>query len=985
MTGTPTPNDLRSRLERSLGASVTIERELGGGGMARVFLGTERALDRRIVVKVLDLESAVQASAERFRREIKLVAQLQHPHIVPVFTAGGDDTLLWYAMPYVSGESLRARLAREGALPVADAVRITREVLDALGAAHAHGIVHRDVKPENILLEGSHAQVADFGVAKALAEAGVTTGLTTAGFALGTPAYMAPEQAMADPTTNHRADLYATGVVLYEMLVGAPPFAGNAQSVISAHLTAPIPQVSDRRRDVPPAVAGLTARLLAKNPAERPQSAAEALAALESITTPSAAPMPAPPAVKRRVPLIVAAALGIAGLGAAAVWAASRPARPDFAEGTEVIAIMPLGTTGDTALARLGRDLVVTLSANIDGVGSVRTVDPMSVLQRAGELPQPVPLDAARSLGASLGATYILHGSLVPDAGGVRLDAALHEVAGTDLVARLNAHGAPALQSLTDSISSQLFRQIWRRGAPPSPMLADAATGSGDALRAFLEGEAAFERLDTRAAMEAYDRATQLDSNFVQAWLRKQHLRSAAVLGVDTVANRRVNELVDRLPARDRASRLALPPGAGFHERQAALEGVAARFPEYHMAQYRAGDPIIHNGPLYGIPITNAIPYLDRLDSLAPRHADNAQHRLFMAFAGGDTATIKAAAQRLAELAPGPLGGLARGMLMNIAAYERTGGPPDAAVVTEALRAILDGMRDLPVVAELGLLVPPFLALPAQLDSAYRALEGNLALAAFRRQYLLGLGSLQFSRGDIPAALETFARLETMTAPADVRAAGIRSAAMAAWLGLMPLDAAEAAVARSRRNLTDGPPALATEVLWSDAVLAIAARDTARFQAALRALDDTTPGRLNTLRGLRGLWRHAITGEIDSLKAHEDELMQRGTGAMTINIALSRLAIGRALTLAGDPKGSERYLMWLDGITVARRATQVQRSAASYTAYERGIAAEAAGDRRAAILHLRRFVELVDKPPPGIIDQVNDAKARLARLTTRGG
>ncbi|MFM9013093.1 MAG: serine/threonine-protein kinase, partial [Gemmatimonadota bacterium] len=228
-------DDLTPRLQRAVGDTFRIERELGGGGMSRVFLAQDPALDRTVVIKVLDLEGAVGASVERFRREIRVVAGLQHPHIVPILTAGGDETLLWYAMPFISGESLRARLVREGALPLADAVLLAREVLDALSAAHAQGIVHRDIKPENILLQGRHAVVADFGVAKALADAGVGGGgLTTVGMALGTPTYMAPEQAMAEPTTNHRADLYAVGAVIYEMLVGAPPYSGSLQGVSAA-------------------------------------------------------------------------------------------------------------------------------------------------------------------------------------------------------------------------------------------------------------------------------------------------------------------------------------------------------------------------------------------------------------------------------------------------------------------------------------------------------------------------------------------------------------------------------------------------------------------------------------------------------------------------------------------------------------------------------------------------------------------------------
>ena len=282
---------LTDRLQASLGDAFTIERELGGGGMSRVFLARDRALDRHIVIKTLDLEASAAGSDERFRREVRTIAKLQHPHVVPLLTGGGDGTLLWYAMPFVAGESLRARLVREGALPLPDALRIMRELLDALGFAHEQGVVHRDVKPENILLEGKHAVVADFGIAKAVADAVAGSGLTSAGMALGTPAYMAPEQAMADPTTNHRADLYAAGAVMYEMLVGAPPYSGNAQAVVAAHLAAPVPRVSDRRRDVPPAVASTIERLLAKNPAERLQSAREALASLEDVTTPGGTPM----------------------------------------------------------------------------------------------------------------------------------------------------------------------------------------------------------------------------------------------------------------------------------------------------------------------------------------------------------------------------------------------------------------------------------------------------------------------------------------------------------------------------------------------------------------------------------------------------------------------------------------------------------------------------------------------------------------------
>ena len=985
MPDAPEIDDIQTRLQRSLSDSLVIERELGGGGMARVFLATERALDRRLVVKALDLEQSVAAGAERFRREIKVVAQLQHPHIVPVFAAGGDDTLLWYTMPYVSGESLRARITRDGALPLNDAVRITREVLDALGAAHARGIVHRDIKPENILLEGAHAQVADFGVAKALAEAGVGgSTLTTVGLALGTPAYMAPEQAMADPSTNHRADLYAVGAVLYEMLVGAPPFSGNAQSVVAAHLTAPVPQLGDRRRDVPPQIAGLVTRLLAKLPAERPQSAAEAMATLDSLTTPVTVAAPATTVAKRGTPLIAAVALGVVAIGAAAFWNVTRGAVPDFADGTEVIAVMPLGSTGDSAMTQLGRNLVVTLSANIDGVGEIRTVDPMSVLQRASALPQPLTLHAARGLASSLGATYFVHGTLVPEGNGVRVDAALHDVQRGDPLTKIRAQNlVTGLRELTDSLSSNLLRDIWRRsGTAPSPMLAEAATASGDALRAFLEGEAAFEQMNVRGALDAYDRATSFDSNFVQAWLRKAHLRSAAVLPTDSVTTRRLDALYDRMPARDQALRLTLPPEATFHERLRAQEAVAARFPEYHVAQYRAGDIFIHTAPLHGIPMTDAIPYLDRMDSLAPRHADNAQHRWMVAYALGDTAGMFKYAQRLDSLAKGA-NTWTGGFLLASEAYAKTGRFLDAATATKAMRAQSDAMNLLPVVAEVSLMLTPAFTMPAQIDSAFTTIANDLTLRPFQRHYVHALGTFQFSRGDVHAALNTFARLERMEVPPDVRATRIRSVAIAAWLGLLPAEEAQAAAAESQQALNGAPPAVQREVDWSHAVIAIVRQDSSRFQAALRSLPDTSSASRETIRGLRALMRERATGATDSLMAYDD--LQAGRTPNFANLALSRLAIGRALTLAGDHKRAEQYLQWTDAIVTARRSVQIAKSVGPYNSYQRGLAAEAAGNRRAAIFHLRRFVDFVDTPPPALVDQVNDAKARLSRLMDRSG
>ena len=255
--------------------------------MARVFVVREISLGRQIVVKVLPPELGAGLNVDRFRREIQLAARLQHPHIVPLLFAGSKDDLLYYAMPLVEGETLRSRLKRAGELPIAETVRILRDISDALAYAHKQGAAHRDIKPDNILLSGNHALLTDFGIAKAVEDAG-EIGLTAVGVAIGTPAYMAPEQAMGSPLTDQRADIYAIGVVGYEMLAGMTPFYGNSpQQLMAAHMGAEAAPITKYRPNVPPLLAAVIMRCLEKRPADRYQTAAELGEQLEIAVTPS--------------------------------------------------------------------------------------------------------------------------------------------------------------------------------------------------------------------------------------------------------------------------------------------------------------------------------------------------------------------------------------------------------------------------------------------------------------------------------------------------------------------------------------------------------------------------------------------------------------------------------------------------------------------------------------------------------------------------
>src|SRR5256712_3609143 len=394
--------DLQARLRAALGDAYQVERELGGGGMSRVFLATEASLHRAVVIKLLPPEFASEVSEARFKQEIELAAHLQHPNILPVLSAGAKGDLLFYVMPFVSGESLRHRLTREGKLPVADAVRILHEMADALACAHAEGVIHRDVKPENILLLGTHAVLTDFGVARALADARSGSRLTDTGLALGTPGYMSPEQAAGERHVDARADVYALAVVGYEMLAGQPPFAGpTAQAVIAAHLTATPKPLTDARPDTPPQVANAVARALAKDPNARLRTAAEFRDAIGE-AHPGAARRP----LSRRV-RAAAAVPGAIVLAAAAVLAL-RPRAPTALD-PNLVAVAPFDVL-DPKLQLWHEGLVDVLSRNLDGAGPLRTVSPTVVVRRWSGRADPT---AAAELGRKNGARLAVFGQLV--------------------------------------------------------------------------------------------------------------------------------------------------------------------------------------------------------------------------------------------------------------------------------------------------------------------------------------------------------------------------------------------------------------------------------------------------------------------------------------------------------------------------------------------------------------------------------------------
>ena len=360
-------------LQNALSPAYTIQRELTGGGMSRVFVALEKALGRAVVVKVLKPELGAGVNRERFRREIMLAAQLQHPHIVPVLSAGEHGDLLWYTMPFVEGVSLRDSLIHAGSFSARTVTRVLHDVLDALAYAHRRGVIHRDIKPGNILHHGSHSLVTDFGVAKALSASMPHSGTTSVGIAIGTPAYMAPEQLAADPSADHRMDLYAVGLLAYELLTGVQPFSGSSpQATMAAQLTRMPTPLEEACPGVPPQLASLVMRLLAKHPDDRPATAAAALTELEALTTPTATissgasapaaaasgertPPPAAAPTRRRLgPILGAAALALVVTGVVVARGVGRsrdrsPTVPVIKDSI-ALAIPPVRLTHDDSL-----------------------------------------------------------------------------------------------------------------------------------------------------------------------------------------------------------------------------------------------------------------------------------------------------------------------------------------------------------------------------------------------------------------------------------------------------------------------------------------------------------------------------------------------------------------------------------------------------------------------------------------------------------
>ena len=522
--------DTRDTLATSLADRYTLERELGRGGMATVYLVRDRKHDRQVALKVLHPELAATLGTERFLREIRVTARLDHPHILPVLDSGTAAGLLWYTMPYVRGETLRDRLRREVQLPVETALDLTRQVASALDHAHREGVVHRDLKPENILLADGQARVADFGVAKALAGAGDHQ-LTETGLAVGTPAYMSPEQASGG-VVDARSDIYALGCVLYEMLAGEPPFTGpTPQAITLKRLTDPVPSVRRVRDVVPEAIERTLVGALAKMPADRFASAGEFA---RSLTSPLVASPPLGLRVRATQAPLRTIVLGLViflGLAVGLFWRSGIGGKTRDYSGSKLLAVLPFKNLGASADQYFADGLTEEITSRLGAVAGI------GVISRTSAERYRNTEKSLKEIGRELGATYVLEGSVrwQKQANGssrIRVTPQLVRVTDDSHLwgERYDAELADVF-SVQTHIAEQVTRALDVALAPKEKQaLASRPTGNLSAYDAYLRGNAAnppdltvgAERIVSgwRRAIEHYREAIRLDSTFAVAYAR---------------------------------------------------------------------------------------------------------------------------------------------------------------------------------------------------------------------------------------------------------------------------------------------------------------------------------------------------------------------------------------------------------------------------------------------------------------------------------
>ena len=676
------------RFWATLADRYVLERPLGAGGMAVVYLARDVRHDRLVAIKILRHDAAELAHSERFAREIRIVARFAHPHILSMFDSGEADGHPYFVMPFVAGESLRARLEREERLSVRDAVRFAREIADALHYAHEQGVVHRDIKPENILLESGHAVVADFGIAR-VDTGGEGSRVTTVGLTLGTPAYMSPEQITGDGVIDRRTDIYSLGCVLFEMLTGRSPFAGrNTQQMMAGHVTQVPPLVRELRGEVPPGVEAVVARALAKGLDERYAQASDVAEALDAAmsapfdaaekrVTAAGGSTPRPSGVWRQRRFIIAGVGGaIALLGLLVVrrfGPESLGGRSPAVLDPTLLAVAPFQSyQEDLALWREG--MMDMLSRNFDGAGSLRTVSPTIIMRQWSGRPDAV---SATALGRATGAGLVIVGQLTSSGtDSVLASATVYDVLGDSAIARnVDVLGSSArMNDVTDSLTLRVLRSLPSTRNVGAVRRSALGTRSLAALKAFLQGEQLYRKNDFIAARPHYEQAIALDTGFALALRRMRGVLRGGGAGLSEFdplslayalragrANRGLTERDSLLVVADSLAG-TLPLGGDFVEndylarlrrRVGVLERAAELYPNDPEIWNELGEVRVHLGERIGQTLDAALEAFERAIALDSAYGPAFRHAIELSVASRGLDTTRRYLREYRAINPG--------------------------------------------------------------------------------------------------------------------------------------------------------------------------------------------------------------------------------------------------------------------------------------------------------------------------------------------
>lgn len=984
---------------------------LGRGGMGFVFRAFDPTLGRDVALKFLPPRLGGAAAQQRLREEARAVSRLEHRNIAIVHEIGEVEAefgrpwagRLYIAMGFYAGETLARKIAR-GPLTAAEALDYAEQIAAGLERAHEAGIVHRDVTPANVVVTTRGVvKLIDFGVARVVGSDPDAEGTTP-----GTLAYMSPEQTRGK-AVDARTDLWSLGVLLHEMLAGERPFRGRDATALVRAIREEDPRgLRAARRDLPEAVAEIARRCLQKDPSRRFRDAGELRAALRAAATGEATASAladgedAEEATRRSRWMRLGAGAALASLALLVVAGLLSTTDPDMAPANSStgidptgIAVLPLSSAEpDSALERLARDLVITLSATLDGIGDVQTADPLAVLAHSGRVDGPLTRNRGRALAASLGAGRFLHGGLTRIGSDVGIEASVYGPAGEEPLARVSLVGTPAdVAALTDSVTLSLLRQLWEEHLPAPPSLQAVTTRSIPALRAYLEGEQALARFDMRSAIEAFERAFTADTTFWFAYWRSLYPRlfSEAYAPPDTVILRKVREHAHEFPVRER---MLFEAG-----QDTTLSGQMDRFREltdrfgfYGPAWYSYANRLVHFGPYLGTTLADAQIAMERAASLSPDFAAAWDHLLMIAMSRGDTTVAGRAVRELAATIDTAGFGAWR---LRLAQF-RYGLLADELPAPDSLSPVMDWVLAHPPRMTLafatGLTADYHPAKQLAFNAALldRQTTSELAAAAW-----LGNALSWIMRGAWDSALtaaDRYAGFATEGGEGARRAYGIAVAGVV--LGILPPD--EAARRRpagiSLEDEASSPedevsPA-AAELAWLDGMLAYARDDRAGIDRSLTLLRDSPATDAPVLRESLAAFAVDAAGDRERAarmlaereRATADEwLFVRLRSSVPLLIPLNRLLAGRWLRSLDRGAEAAALLTWTDAL--GGPDDEAWNRALGVTALlERAQVTEAAGRLDEARELYARFVRLFDRPDPGLQARLDSARAGLARL-----